>query len=149
MRDKTLPLLLRRVVKANPNCPAQAYRDDNKEIKKISYSEMQEIVMNIAAGLLEIGCKKEDRIGLIADNRKEWLHLSLALSSIGAIDVPRGCDATEQDIIYILSFIISSIISGLISVEVSPKLSSFPSAIFLRIRLTILPERVFGSAETN
>ena len=104
MRDKTLPLLLRRVVKANPNCPAQAYRDDNKEIKKISYSEMQEIVMNIAAGLLEIGCKKEDKIGLIADNRKEWLHLSLALSSIGAIDVPRGCDATEQDISYILSF---------------------------------------------
>ena len=104
MRDKTLPLLLKRVVQATPDAPAQAYRDDNKEIKMISYSEMQEIIMNIAAGLLEIGCKKEDKIGLIADNRKEWFHLSMALSSIGAIDVPRGCDATEQDITYILSF---------------------------------------------
>lgn len=104
MLDKTIPKLLERVAMANPTVPAQAFRDENKKIQKISYSEMRQIIMEIAAGLLEIGCKKEDKIGFIADNRKEWLHLSTAILTIGAIDVPRGCDATEADISYILSF---------------------------------------------
>jgi len=104
MLDKTIPKLLERVAKANPTATAQAFRDENKKIQKISHSEMRQIIMEIAAGLLEIGCKKGDKIGFIADNRKEWFHLSAAILTIGAMDVPRGCDATEADISYILSF---------------------------------------------
>ncbi len=104
MIEKTIPQLLRRIAQNNPSCPSQAFRDENKQIKTITYSEMRKIIINIAKGLLEIGCKKDDKIGFIADNRKEWFHLSNAILSIGAIDVPRGCDATEQDISYILSF---------------------------------------------
>ena len=104
MMDRTIPKLLERIAKANPTAPAQIYRDENKQLQKITYSEMYEIVMDCASGLLEIGCKKEEKIGFIADNRKEWFHLSNAILSIGAVDVPRGCDATEADISYILSF---------------------------------------------
>ena len=42
----------------------------------------------------------------------------------------------------------SSTISGLKSVEVSPKVSNSLCAIFRKMRRIILPERVFGSAET-
>lgn len=50
---------------------------------------------------------------------------------------------------YIFPSRISSTISGFKSVEISPKLAKSPSAIFRRIRLMILPERVLGSPVTN
>lgn len=104
MIEKTLPKLLERIVKEHPEVRAQVFRDENKKIQELTYSEMQKIIINLAAGLMDIGCKRGDKIGLIADNRKEWFHISMAILTIGAIDVPRGCDATESDISYILSF---------------------------------------------
>jgi long-chain acyl-CoA synthetase len=61
-------------------------------------------VASLAAGFLELGIVRGDRIGLISDNRKEWLMSDLAILGLGAADVPRGCDATEQEIAYILSW---------------------------------------------
>jgi len=61
-------------------------------------------VLDFAAALLSLGHSRWDHIGLISDNRKEWLHSSMAIMSIGAADVPRGCDATSHEISYILSF---------------------------------------------
>ena len=43
-------------------------------------------------------------MGLISDNRKEWLVADLALLSLGACDVPRGCDSMGSEIRFILSF---------------------------------------------
>ena len=102
--EKTLPKLLEKIVKDHPNVRAQVFRDENKQIKELTYSEMHKIIIDLAAGLLDIGCTRKDKIGLIADNRKEWLHISMAILTIGAMDVPRGCDATEGDLSYILSF---------------------------------------------
>lgn len=104
MIEKTLPKLLERIVKEHPEVRAQVFRDENKKIQELTYSEMQKIIINLATGLMDIGCTRGDKIGLIADNRKEWFHISMAILTIGAIDVPRGCDATENDISYILSF---------------------------------------------
>ncbi len=58
----------------------------------------------MAAGLLSVGNGRGDHIGLIADNRKEWAHSSMAIMAIGAADVPRGCDAAGKELVYILSF---------------------------------------------
>ena len=52
-------------------------------------------------------------------------------------------------IYYNLPFLISSTISGFNNVEISPKLEKSPSAIFLKMRRIIFPERVFGNPETN
>ncbi|MDX9957954.1 MAG: AMP-binding protein [Spirochaetia bacterium] len=69
-----------------------------------TYRELLEEVASLAAGFLELGIVRGDRIGLISDNRKEWLMSDLAILGLGAADVPRGCDATEQEIAYILSW---------------------------------------------
>jgi long-chain acyl-CoA synthetase len=60
-------------------------------------------MLDFGAGLLSIGIKRNDHIGIIADNRKEWLQADFGIMAIGAIDVPRGCDATERDLKFILS----------------------------------------------
>jgi long-chain acyl-CoA synthetase len=56
----------------------------------------------LAIALLQLGLGRGDRIGLIAENRSEWLLVDQALASIGAIDVPRGADTSPQELQFIL-----------------------------------------------
>lgn len=102
--EKTLPRVFRETAKAYPEVTFQMSRIKEGVWDSISYKNAFEIIKNVAGGLLSIGIQRGDHIGLIADNRKEWQQIDLALLSIGAIDIPRGCDATVGDIEYILSF---------------------------------------------
>lgn len=101
---KSLPLILKQVSEKYSDFDVQFFRGDDKQFTGITYKCLYQTVLDVAAGLLHIGCKEKEHIGLIADNRKEWLHLSFGIMSIGAADVPRGCDATEQEVTHILSF---------------------------------------------
>jgi len=70
--------------------------------KPISYRKLYEIIQKLGTGLIDLGVKKDDRIGLISDNRFEWIMCDLAILGTGACDVPRGSDTTPQEIEYIL-----------------------------------------------
>lgn len=102
--DRTIPLMLMRKAKEHPDFILQYSKDGGTEFKPVTYQEMLEDVAIMASALLEIGVKRGDRIGLISDNRKEWLVSDIAIMSIGAVDVPRGCDAIQQELSYILSW---------------------------------------------
>jgi len=104
MNDITLPKLLQKIAKKYPDIAAQYSKNEQGNFISLSYSQVFDRVLNFAAGLLSLGISRGDRVGLIADNRKEWYHASMGIMAIGACDVPRGCDATEQDLIRILSF---------------------------------------------
>ena len=104
MNDITLPKLLQKIAKKYPDIAAQYSKNEQGNFISLSYSQVFDRVLNFAAGLLSLGISRGDRVGLIADNRKEWCHASMGIMAIGACDVPRGCDATEQDLIRILSF---------------------------------------------
>ena len=104
MNDITLPKLLQKITKKYPNIAAQYSKNEQGNFIPLSYSQVFNRVLNFAGGLLSLGISRGDRVGLIADNRKEWYHVSMGIMAIGACDVPRGCDATEQDLIRILSF---------------------------------------------
>ena len=104
MNDITLPQLLQQITKKYPDIAAQYSKDEQGEFIPLPYSRVFDLVLNFAGGLLSLGLRRGDRIGLIADNRKEWYHASMGIMAIGACDVPRGCDATEQDVVRILSF---------------------------------------------
>ena len=66
---------------------------------KTFYKDISAIGAALSAGLVNRG----DHIGIISDNRKEWIITDLAILGIGAADVPRGSDSTEAEIIHILS----------------------------------------------
>lgn len=102
--DQTIPKLLKRVVDAYPALTAQYSRNKAGRFDEISYSSLYSHVLNCAAGLLSLGHTRGDHVGIISDNRKEWLQSSIAIMAIGAADVPRGSDATSRDVSYILSF---------------------------------------------
>jgi long-chain acyl-CoA synthetase len=101
---ETLALMFMERVKTYPDIVMQYSKQGGDTFKPTTYKELLEEVATLAAGLLDIGMVRGDRIGLIADNRKEWLMTDLAIIGLGAADVPRGCDATDQEIAYILAW---------------------------------------------
>jgi len=101
---ETLPLLFLERVTSDPDIIAQYSKNGNGEFRPITYAELLGDVKRFAAGLAESGMARGDRVGLISDNRREWLVADLAILGLGAADVPRGCDATEGEIGYILGF---------------------------------------------
>lgn len=102
--DSTIPKLLKRVAKAHPDLAAQYYRSESGDFLPVTYRELYATTLDVASALLSLSHSRGDRVGIIADNRKEWFQSSMAIMAIGAADVPRGCDATTKEISYILSF---------------------------------------------
>jgi long-chain acyl-CoA synthetase len=108
--EQTLPLMLRARVRERPDIIAQYVKDKGQDkgrngeqrFKPKSYRQFYDEICFTAAGLLELGCRRGDHIGIIADNRPEWMVTDFGILAIGAADVPRGCDATVQEISYIL-----------------------------------------------
>ncbi len=82
---------------------AQYKRQKNGEFIPVSYREMFQLGLDFGAALYVLGLKREEPIGLISDNRAEWMQADIGIMSIGAVDVPRGCDATPLDLEKILS----------------------------------------------
>ncbi len=102
--ERTLPLMVRARAAASPNLVAQYSKDKNGVFQPTTFAAFYDEIRDLAAGLLELGVARGDHIGIISDNRKEWLITDLAILSLGAADVPRGCDSTDREIAYILGF---------------------------------------------
>ncbi len=100
----TIPQLFRATVDKYPDTPAQYSKNRKGVFTPVTFTQLYAEVNTFAAGLYSLGVRRDDRLGLIADNRKEWLVADLAVLSLGAIDVPRGRDSMAQEIGFILGF---------------------------------------------
>ncbi|HPE76559.1 MAG TPA: AMP-binding protein [Draconibacterium sp.] len=60
----------------------------NGKYEGTSYKETHDQVLNLAAGLVEIGFKKGDRAALVADGRNDWIISELGILYAGGINVP-------------------------------------------------------------
>jgi long-chain acyl-CoA synthetase len=103
-KEETLPLMLRSRVRELPEILIQYSKDPAGWFTTKSYHQFYDEMRWVAAGLLELGVKRGDLVGLVSDNRQEWLAADFGILSIGAADVPRGCDSTVQELTYILGF---------------------------------------------
>lgn len=101
--EQTVPKMLRKSATEWPEVVAQFSRKKDGEFEPITYRELFQASLDFGAALLSIGIKRGDLIGLISDNRKEWLQADMGIMAVGAIDVPRGCDATLIDLEAIFS----------------------------------------------
>ena len=121
--EQTLPKMVRATASAFPELPAQHSKNSEGNFEPISYKDFFNTALNFAGGLLSLGVKRGDMIGIISDNRKEWQQSDIGIMAIGAIDVPRGCDATIKDLKYILSFTDCSIVIAENSAQIKKILS--------------------------
>lgn len=102
--EQTLPKLFRKSAEKYPEFSAQLFRTKDGTYAETNYHDCYQKALDFSGALLKFGVKRGDKIGLIADNRREWEQADMGLLAIGAIDTPRGCDASEKDLSYILSF---------------------------------------------
>jgi long-chain acyl-CoA synthetase len=98
----TIPKLMLEHAGKEPELTVQWSKDATGTFQPIVWRQLYSEVEAFAAGLLSLGVKREDHIGIISENMKEWLWADLAILSIGAVDVPRGSDSTAPEIQYIL-----------------------------------------------
>ncbi len=72
--------------------------------KKTSTLEFVNQGNKISRGLLKLGIKPGDKIGLItSNNRTEWSIMDLGISQIGAVSVPVYPTISEEDYVYIFN----------------------------------------------
>jgi len=80
------------------NNPFIGEKDSAGVYQWVTYRQIADRVDNLRAGLSAIGIKAGDTVGIIANNRKEWLIGEIATQGLGAAYVPcmkRACDHVE------------------------------------------------------
>ncbi len=100
---KTVPQMLREITLQYPNVAAQYAKDEEGNFQPVTYKQLLDTSYHFGGGLLSLGTVRGEHVGLLADNRKEWLQADMGIMAIGAVDVPRGCDATERELRFIFS----------------------------------------------
>lgn len=81
---------------------AFVYRVENQEFE-VTYAKLFDDVLLLARALRAKKVEKGSKVMFLCDNRYEWMVTDLALISLGAISIPRGCDTPTQELEFILS----------------------------------------------
>ena len=71
--------------------------------KSVSWKQAGEDVSRIAAGLLALGVQAEQRVGIVAGTRYEWILADLGIMCAGAATTTVYPSTNEEDTAYILS----------------------------------------------
>ncbi len=98
----TISKMLREMARSHPDVSAQMTRENGGPFQSRSYRTLYGDVLSFAAGLRTLGVHRGDRVGLVSENRVEWLVRVLAGLSLGAADVPRRNDSTADELSFIL-----------------------------------------------
>jgi long-chain acyl-CoA synthetase len=101
--EETLPKVFRRISRENPDRVIFYFKNAGGVYQTLSWGAMWEDVVTLAAGFYHIGIRRGDHVGIISDNRREWMLCDWALLCLGAVDTPRGSDALAGEIGYIIA----------------------------------------------
>lgn len=99
---KTLNEAFAQAIRRHRKDDAFAYKQGNEWVK-VSHAEFTERIGRARAGFVDLGIKRGDRVGLLAENRLEWAVTDVALLSCGAVDVPIYATSTGPQVAFILN----------------------------------------------
>lgn len=119
---------LEEIVTINPDHPALIMPHQNI---RWTYKEFNQEVDRFAAGLVHLGIKKGDRVGIWSPNRVEWILTQFATAKIGAIMV---C-VNPAYRLYELEYVLNKVkCTALVTAEV------FKTSFYLDMLTTLAPE---------
>jgi long-chain acyl-CoA synthetase len=87
MTDRNLAALHRRQAERLGPRPALRYKRDGL-YHDLTWQQYRADSLACAAALVDVGVRPGDRVGLLAENRVEWLIADMGLLAAGAINVP-------------------------------------------------------------
>src|SRR5215207_10984394 len=90
--SKTVADLAPLAAERHADLPAVTYKDSSGQSSgqwlSRTYSEVGDIVRQLALGLIELGIEKGDKVSILANTRPEWTYFDFAALSVGATVVP-------------------------------------------------------------
>ncbi len=69
---------------------------------QMTFAELMAEAKAFGAGMATLGMEPGTRVALFSDNRPRWIICDLGLLLTGLVEVPRGCDTSDQEFDYIL-----------------------------------------------
>jgi len=75
-------------VQATPALPWLVWKDAGGAVREMSFAQARDTVEEAARGLMALGLKVQDRVGIFSKNRPEWVLADLGAIHAGAITVP-------------------------------------------------------------
>jgi len=75
----------------------------NGNWNSISTKKFLDTTMDLSMGLIALGIKKGDKVGIISSTRYEWNLMDISIQQIGAIVVPFYPNISEKDYLYIIN----------------------------------------------
>lgn len=84
------------------NYPDNVYlwEKTKSQYEPTTYKETREKVLDLAAGLIQLGLKKGDRAGLVADGRNDWIISELGILYAGGINVPLSIRLQDNELAF-------------------------------------------------
>src|SRR6476620_1192306 len=99
----TYPKLLR--LNAKEHGGEIALREKDLGLWRVfTWSDYQNRVHDFALGMVELGLGKGDVIGIIGDNRPDWVAAEIATHEIGAMSLGLYRDVLDEEAAYLLSY---------------------------------------------
>ncbi len=90
-------------VKASPDDLAFMYPDENEVWQELTWRQTGELVNAFAAGLIGRGLQQEDRVGIIAATRIEWVVADYAIALAGGATTTVYPNTKVEDVDFILT----------------------------------------------
>jgi long-chain acyl-CoA synthetase len=97
--DSNLATMHRRIADRLGRRTALRYKADGL-YHDVSWADYRDQADRAAAGLIGLGVRPGDRVGLLAENGFEWCVADLAILSAGAIDVPMHAPLVPNQVAY-------------------------------------------------
>ncbi|HHU37069.1 MAG TPA: AMP-binding protein, partial [Treponema sp.] len=94
----TIPQIICDIQCRYPDFNAQYYREGKSSFIPRSFADFYQDALDFGAGLLSLGLKNAEPVGLLSDNRREWTVADIGIQACGSPDVPRGRDVTDAEI---------------------------------------------------
>src|ERR1700742_4350886 len=69
-----------------------------------TWNDYQARVQDFALGMVELGLERGDVIGIIGDNRPDWVAAGIATHAIGAMSLGLSRDVLDEEAAYLLSY---------------------------------------------
>lgn len=94
MIEKTIPNLFESSSRKFSNNPL-IYEKKSGNYSPSTFQEIRTEVHELARGLMDLGLKKDDKVILLSEGRKEWLTSEMAVLYLGAVVVPLSIKLNE------------------------------------------------------
>lgn len=94
-------LLLHQADRLGPRA-ALRYREHGL-YRDLSWHDLAQVALDAAAALCEVGVRPGDRVGLLSENRPEWIFADLAILCASAVSVPLHAPLSAKQIEYQLA----------------------------------------------